>query len=103
MRFTPMMIQWSESPLVRRVFVRSVSFSIRRQARQTDRPHRVHKSYGLVVLFQLLPTPPHDDAVTFRYRPENVYLKRTYTSLTKHTDERTILSRCDPADRPGHP
>ena len=68
-----------------------LGFTIRRQARQTARPNRVHNSYGLVVLLQLLPTPPHDDAVTFRYRPESVYLKRTHTSLIKQTCKRTVL------------
>ena len=38
---------------------------------------------------RLLPTPPHGDAVTFSYRPESVYLKRTRTSLTWHTHRRT--------------
>ena len=70
-------------------------FTIRRQARQTDRPNRVHKSYGLVVLLQLLPTPPRDDAVTFRYRPESAYLKRTHTSRIKQTCKRTVLSLRD--------
>lgn len=68
-----------------------LGFTIRRQARQTDRPNRVHKSYGLVILFQLLPTPSHDDAVTFRYRPESAYLNRTHTSLIKQTHKRTLL------------
>ena len=67
-----------------------LGFTIRRQARQTARPNRVHNSYGLVILLQLLPTPPHDDAVTFRYRPESVYLKRTHTSLIKQTCKRTL-------------
>ncbi len=60
-----------------------------RLARQTGRIEFT-QSYGLVILLQLLPTPPHGDAVTFRYRPESVYLKRTHTSLTKHTHKRTI-------------
>ena len=78
-------------------------FTIRRQARQTDRPNRVHKSYGLVVLLQLLPTPPRDDAVTFRYRPESAYLKRTHTSRIKQTCKRTILSLRDPPMLDGPP
>lgn len=68
-----------------------LGFTIRRQARQTDRPNRVHKSYGLVILLRLLPTPSHDDAVTFRYRPESAYLNRTHTSLIKQTHKRTLL------------
>jgi hypothetical protein len=46
-------------------------------------------SYGLVSHLQLLPTPPHGDAVTFGYRPENVCLKRTFTSLNKCACGRT--------------
>ena len=80
-----------------------LGFTIRRQARQTARPNRVHNSYGLVVLLQLLPTPPHDDAVTFRYRPESVYLKRTHTSLIKQTCKRTFLSLRNPAILAGPP
>lgn len=68
-----------------------LGFTIRMQARQTARPNRVHLSYGLIILLQLLSTPPRGDAVTFRYRPESVYLKRTSTSLTKHTYKRTFL------------
>lgn len=48
-------------------------------------------SYGLVVHIQLLSTSSHDDAVTYCYRPENVYLKRTYTSLTTHACRRTSM------------
>ena len=73
-----------------------LGFAIRGQARQTARPNRVHKSYGLVVLLQLLPTPPRGDAVTFRYRPESEYLKRTFTSLIKQTCKRTLLLLCNP-------
>lgn len=46
-------------------------------------------SYGLVVHLQLLPTPPHGDAVTFSYRSESDFLKKTCTSLTKHALTRT--------------
>jgi hypothetical protein len=38
-------------------------------------------SYGWIVRLLLLPTPPHDDAVTVGYRPENVCLKGTCTPL----------------------
>ena len=75
-------------------------FTTRRQARQTDRPNRVHISYGLVVRFRLLPTPPHDDAVTFSYRPESAYLKRTYTSRIKQTCRRTIPASPTPESSP---
>jgi hypothetical protein len=39
-------------------------------------------SYGLVVHLLLLSTTHHCVAVAFGYRPESVYLERTYTSLT---------------------
>jgi hypothetical protein len=42
----------------------------------------------------MLPTPPRGDAVPIGYKPESVYLKRTYTFLTKHTYKRT--SRVSP-------
>src|SRR5579872_1414944 len=47
-------------------------------------------SYGRVLHFQLLPTPPHGDAVTFCFRPENVCLKGTCTPLTLRALRRTI-------------
>jgi len=52
------------------------------------------QSYGLVILLRLLPTPPHDDAVTFRYRPESVYLKRTYTSLILLSQLTLLFQSC---------
>jgi hypothetical protein len=66
-----------------------LGFAISQQARQVDRPNRVHFRLGLVVRLPMLPTPPHGDAVSVGYKPENVYLKRTYTFLTKHTCKRT--------------
>ena len=47
----------------------------------------------------MLPTPPHDDAVSVSYRPENAYLKRTLTSLSQLTFKRTFLSLSDPANK----
>ena len=44
----------------------------------------------------MLPTPPRGDAVSVRYRPENVYLKRTRTSLFLFTHRRTLFSLRDP-------
>src|SRR5262249_11121272 len=44
----------------------------------------------------LLPTPPRSDAVTVGYRPEQVYLKRTCTSL-----DRTRSRAHGRRDRPG--
>ena len=66
-----------------------LDFAIDRQARHLFRPNRVHLRYGLVVHLPLFPTPPRGDAVTFGYRPESVYLKRTFTSLTYHTYRHT--------------
>ena len=43
------------------------------------------------VHLRLLPTPPHDDAVTFDYGPENAYPKGTHTPQTKHAHRRTNL------------
>ncbi|MCK4392805.1 hypothetical protein KAX17_07850, partial [Candidatus Bipolaricaulota bacterium] len=48
-------------------------------------------SYGLVSHLPLLPTPPHDGAVTVGYRPESVCLERTRTSLTSHPAGRTSV------------
>src|SRR5262249_51557775 len=39
-------------------------------------------SYGLDVRLQLLPTPPHGDAVALGFGPESVCPERTFTSLT---------------------
>ena len=46
-----------------------LGFAFKEQARQCIRPYRVHHflNYGLVVRFQLLPTPPLGDAVAFSY------------------------------------
>ena len=68
-----------------------LGFAIRRQARQTTRPNRVHFRCGLAVRFPMLSTPPHGDAVSVSYRPENVYLKRTSTSPSMFTRKRTFL------------
>jgi len=43
----------------------------------------------LVVHLLLPPTPPLGDAVAFSFRPENVCLERTYTSLTTRALRRT--------------
>ena len=68
-----------------------LGFAIRRQARQTTRPNRVHFRCGLTVRVPMLPTPPHSDAVSVHYRTENVSLKRTCTSQTTNTHKRTFL------------
>jgi hypothetical protein len=70
-----------------------LGFVIGLQTRRPARPNRVYLRYGLVVHLLLLPTSSLEDAVTFGYRPESVYLKRTYTSLAKHTYRRTNRRR----------
>jgi hypothetical protein len=55
--------------------------------------------YGLLIHLLLLPTPPRGDAVTFGYRPECVYLKRTCTSLAKYAYSRTNLAPLGLSDR----
>ncbi len=64
-------------------------FATRLQARRIRPAESSSSSYGLVVHLQLLPTPPRGDAVTFGYRPESAYLKRTFTALTMYTSGRT--------------
>ncbi len=46
-------------------------------------------AYGLLIHLLLLSTSPRGDAVTFGYRPECAYLKRTLTSLAKYAYRRT--------------
>jgi len=46
-------------------------------------------SYGLLIHFPLLPTPPRGDAVTFSYRPESACLERTSTILFRYARWRT--------------
>ena len=46
-------------------------------------------SYGLVVHLLLLSTTHRCVAVAFGFRPESVYLERTYTSLTLRAFRRT--------------
>ena len=72
-----------------RLSIAGLGFAISQQARRESRPNRVHLRCGLVIHLGLLSTPPRGDAVSFGYRPENVYLKRTCTSLTWHTYRRT--------------
>lgn len=73
-----------------------LGFAIRGQARQTTRPNRVHLRCGLAIRLPVLPTPPRGDAVPVDYRPENVCLKRTFTSPSNHTRRRTLPSLRDP-------
>ena len=48
-------------------------------------------SYGPMVHLRLLSTPPHGDAVSFSYRPENACLEGTFTLLIEHTLRRTSI------------
>jgi len=59
-----------------------LDFAFRTQARHLRPAESSLLSYGLVVHLLLLPTPPRGDAVAVGYRPESVYLKRTFTSPT---------------------
>src|SRR5215813_11993277 len=56
----------------------------------TTRVFSRSSSYGLIVRRRLLPTPSHDDAVTFGYRPESACLERTCTSLMVCAHRRTV-------------
>jgi hypothetical protein len=58
-----------------------LGFTISQQARQLWQAESSSLSYGWNVRLLLLPTPPHDDAVAFGYRPESVYLEGTFTPL----------------------
>ena len=52
-------------------------------------------SYGLVTRQRLLSTPPHGDAVTVGYRPENVCLDRSRTCQTVCARTRTRMASPD--------
>ena len=64
---------------------RHTDFAIGLEARHDGVPNRVHLRCGRVVPFRLLSTPPHGDAVTFRYERPNLPSTRTFTSrMLKH-------------------
>ncbi len=46
-------------------------------------------SYGPMIHLRLLSTPPHGDAVTFGYRPENACLEVTSALLIEYAFRRT--------------
>jgi len=58
-----------------------LGFANSQQARQRWQAESSSLPYGWTVRLLLLPTPSHDDAVAFGYRPENVYLEGTFTPL----------------------
>src|SRR5437588_10657861 len=59
------------------------------QARRSHPAVSSSSSYGLVVHLLLLSTTHRCVAVAFGYRPESVYLERTFTSLTTRAFRRT--------------
>jgi hypothetical protein len=71
------------------LLVTGPGFVFHSQTHRSARPNRVYVRYGRLFHFLLLSTSSRDDAVTFSYRPEWAYLKRTYTSLAKHAYRRT--------------
>ncbi len=66
-----------------------LDFAFHTQARQLRPAESSSLTYGLVVHLLLLSTPPRGDAVAVGYRPESVYLKRTFTSPTTRAFRRT--------------
>src|SRR6516225_10302984 len=78
----PHSLPWSASVL---------DFATPSQARQCIWPYRVHHflNYGLVVRFQLLSTPPLDDAVAFSYGQPVLCPTGTFTLLLVRTFRRT--------------
>jgi len=66
-----------------------LDFAFDRQARRLHPAVSSSLSYGLVVHLLLLSTTHRCVAVAFGYRPESVYLKRTFTSLTTRAFRRT--------------
>ena len=61
------------------------------EARRLRTAETGSSSYGLVVHFPLLSTPPHGDAVMFSCGPGFVGPKRTYTSLIPRAPARTNM------------
>ena len=74
---------WTASPCG------GLGFATVQQARQDHQAESGSSSYGLLVHLQLLSTPPHGDAVTFGFRPESAYLRRTFTVLIEYARWRT--------------
>jgi hypothetical protein len=67
-----------------------LDFAFEQQARRLHPAESSSSSYGLVVHLLLLSTTHRCVAVAFSYRPESVYLKRTFTSLTTRAFRRTV-------------
>jgi hypothetical protein len=66
-----------------------LDFAFEKQARRLHPAVSSSLSYGLVVHLLLLSTTHCCVAVAFGYRPESVYLERTFTSLTTRAFRRT--------------
>jgi hypothetical protein len=58
----------------------ALSLRHRLEGSTTAKTETGSSSYGLVLCLGLLSTPPHDDAVTFGYRPMKPRPERTFTS-----------------------
>ena len=73
------------------VGIRFSGFALRSWARRALKPNRVQlgSAYGLVVRFQLLPTPPLSDALTFSYQGSASPPLGTFTQLLECARGRT--------------
>jgi len=65
-------------------------FAIQLQARRHHPAESSSSSYGPSLHFRLLSTSPPGDAVTFRYKSENLDLEGTFTPRTQYTYHRTV-------------
>src|SRR6185295_20399524 len=75
-------VAFARYPSAQQLSLSSLDFAIGMLARRGRTAVSSSLSYGLVVHLLLLPTTHHCVAVAFSYRPESVYLERTFTSLT---------------------
>src|SRR5579859_5863796 len=68
-------------------------FAIQLQARRHHPAESSSSSYGPSLHFRLLSTSPPGDAVTFRYKSENLDLEGTFTPRTLYTCHRTVAGQ----------
>ena len=87
---TPMQLFHATPQLIEFPASAGLGFTFVSQARRSVSAVSSSLSYGWIARFRLLFTSPRGDAITFSYRPESVYLKRTFTSRVKHAFRRTI-------------
>ena len=87
---TPRCRRFSRYPSARQLPASGLDFALKWQARRLRPAVSSSLSYGLVVHLLLLSTTHRCVAVAFGYRPESVYLERTFTSLTTRAFSRTI-------------